>query len=267
MLKDGAACGRRRQSGHYPQMRQLPPVPGILPEGCGHVNQAMIPSNRTAFRIGDWRVAPALDEISRDGVTAKLEPRTMRVLVCLAEHAGEVVSVEQLLDAVWKDVVVTHDSLYQAVAGLRRALGDDPKNPIYIANVQRRGYRLIAPVAPAEHGQIAASPHRESAPHVDAESAQHPEVIATAPRSHDRLAAVQAPVEPGPRLGSPATNGVGRAACRMVSAGNRCDGGRRACAAGRHERVRLLAAWWREGRREPSGDSFAGGATAREPLW
>jgi TolB-like protein/DNA-binding winged helix-turn-helix (wHTH) protein/Tfp pilus assembly protein PilF len=168
----------------------------------------MIPSDRTAFRIGDWLVAPAFDEISRGGVTAKLEPRTMRVLVCLAEHAGEVVSVEQLLDAVWKDVVVTHHSLYQAVAGLRRALGDDPKNPIYIANVQRRGYRLIAPVTPAEHGQIAASPHRESAPHVDAGSAQHPEVIATAPRSHDRPAAVQAPVEPGPRLRSPAINGV-----------------------------------------------------------
>jgi tetratricopeptide (TPR) repeat protein len=45
------------------------------------------------FRIGQWRVDPALDEISRDGATVKLEPRTMRVLVCLAEHAGEVISV------------------------------------------------------------------------------------------------------------------------------------------------------------------------------
>src|ERR1700733_1366714 len=189
-------------------MQQLPPLPGIPPKGCGHVNQAIIPSDRTAFRIGDWLVAPAFDEISRVGVTAKLEPRTMRVLVCLAEHAGEVVSVEQLLDAVWKDVVVTHHSLYQAVAGLRRALGDDPKNPSYIANLQRRGYRLIAPVTPAAHGQIAAAPRRESAPHVDAGSAQHPEVIATAPRSHDRPAAVQAPVEAGPRLRSPVINGV-----------------------------------------------------------
>jgi DNA-binding winged helix-turn-helix (wHTH) protein len=125
------------------------------------VNQPMNPSDRAGFRIGDWRIEPALDEISRDGVTAKLEPRTMRVLVCLAEHAGEVVSVEQLLDAVWKGVVVTHDSVYQDVTGLRRALGDDPKNPIYIANVQRRGYRLIAPMAPADHLQIVAPPHRE----------------------------------------------------------------------------------------------------------
>jgi TolB-like protein/DNA-binding winged helix-turn-helix (wHTH) protein len=129
---------------------------------------------------GDFRVDPALDEISRDEATVKLEPRAMRVLVCLAEHAGQVVSVDQLMDVVWKDVVVTPDSVYQAVAGLRRALGDDPKNPIYIANVQRRGYRLIAAVVRAEHGQIAAPPpHRESAPHVNVESLHHPQVIAT----------------------------------------------------------------------------------------
>jgi TolB-like protein/DNA-binding winged helix-turn-helix (wHTH) protein/Flp pilus assembly protein TadD len=98
------------------------------------------------FRLGQWRVDPALDEISRDGQTVKLEPRTMRVLVCLAERPGEVVSVNQLLDVVWKDLVVTPYSVYQAVAALRRAFGDDSKNPTYIANVTRRGYRLVARV-------------------------------------------------------------------------------------------------------------------------
>jgi TolB-like protein/DNA-binding winged helix-turn-helix (wHTH) protein/Flp pilus assembly protein TadD len=98
------------------------------------------------FHLGQWRVDPALDEISRDGQTVKLEPRTMRVLVCLAERPGEVVSVNQLLDVVWKDLVVTPYSVYQAVAALRRAFGDDSRNPTYIANIARRGYRLIAPV-------------------------------------------------------------------------------------------------------------------------
>lgn len=100
----------------------------------------------TVLRIGEFRIESALDEVSRDGTVTKLEPRAMRVLVHLAEHAGQVVSVDQLLDAVWKDVVVTPDSVYQVVAGLRRSLGDDPKSPTYIANVLRRGYRLIAPV-------------------------------------------------------------------------------------------------------------------------
>src|SRR5450631_3726708 len=100
------------------------------------------------IRIGAWRVDPALDEISQDGTSVKLEPRTMRLLDYLAENAGQVLSVEQLLDQVWKDVVVTPNSVYHAVAELRRVLGDDPKEPSYIANVLRRGYRLVAPVAP-----------------------------------------------------------------------------------------------------------------------
>jgi TolB-like protein/DNA-binding winged helix-turn-helix (wHTH) protein/Flp pilus assembly protein TadD len=99
------------------------------------------------MRIGAWRVDPALDEISKDGETTKLEPRTMRLLVCLAEHAGQVVSVDQLLDQVWKGVIVTPNSVYHAVATLRRTLGDDTNEPTYIANVLRRGYRLVAPVS------------------------------------------------------------------------------------------------------------------------
>jgi TolB-like protein/Flp pilus assembly protein TadD len=105
-------------------------------------------SDNQRLRIGGWRVDPALDEISRDGTSVKLEPRTMRLLVCLAEHAGQVVSVERLLDEVWTGVVVTPNSVYQAVAELRRVLGDDPKEPSYIVNLLRRGYRLAASVAP-----------------------------------------------------------------------------------------------------------------------
>src|SRR5215831_12217415 len=102
----------------------------------------------SVIQIGAWRVDPALDEISKDGQTTKLEPKMMQLLLCLAAHAGQVVSVEQLLDEVWRDVVVTPDSVYHAVAALRRVLGDDTKQPAYIANVLRKGYRLIAPVSP-----------------------------------------------------------------------------------------------------------------------
>ncbi len=102
----------------------------------------------SSLRIGAWRVDPALDQISKDGNTVKLERRAMQLLLCLAEHAGQVVSVEELLDQVWAGVVVTPDSVYHAVAALRRMLGDDTKEPTYISNVPRRGYRLVAPVAP-----------------------------------------------------------------------------------------------------------------------
>jgi TolB-like protein/Tfp pilus assembly protein PilF len=108
----------------------------------------MASADHSLLRIADLRVSPALDEIYKDGRTIKLEPKAMQLLVCLAQHAGEVLSVDQLLDLVWKDVVVSQDSVYAAVAALRRTLGDDPKTPTYIANVVRRGYRLIAPVSP-----------------------------------------------------------------------------------------------------------------------
>lgn len=70
----------------------------------------------------------------------------MRLLVYLAEHAGEVVSIDELLNHVWSGVIVTPDSVYQAVASLRRLLGDDARQPTYIATVPRLGYRLIATV-------------------------------------------------------------------------------------------------------------------------
>lgn len=100
------------------------------------------------FRIGAWRVDVPLEQISTGGKTVKLERRSMQLLICLARHAGEVLSVDQLLDRVWSGVVVTPDSVYQSVASLRRTLGDDAKEPTYIANIPRLGYRLVAPVGP-----------------------------------------------------------------------------------------------------------------------
>src|SRR5271167_362378 len=102
--------------------------------------------NSPMLRVGDWRVNPASGEISRNGETVRLEGRTMRLLVCLAEHAGEVVSIDELLDHAWAGVIVSPDSVYQAVTSLRRVLGDDPKQPTYIATVPRLGYRLVAAV-------------------------------------------------------------------------------------------------------------------------
>jgi transcriptional activator of cad operon len=104
---------------------------------------------RTALRIGAWRVDPASGQISREGgEPVRVEARTMRLLLCLAERAGEVVSIDELLEQVWSGVIVTSDSVYQAVASLRRLLGDDPRQPGYVATVPRLGYRMVATVSP-----------------------------------------------------------------------------------------------------------------------
>lgn len=108
-----------------------------------------MPTITGPFRIGDWQVNPTAGQISqttRNGETVRLEARTMRLLVYLAERAGDVVSIDDMLKDVWSGVIVTSDSVYQAVASLRRELGDDPKQPRYIATVPRLGYKMIATV-------------------------------------------------------------------------------------------------------------------------
>lgn len=102
----------------------------------------------TVLRVGDWRVDPVSGEISRAGETTRLELRTLHLLLFLSENAGKVVSIESLLGHIWGEVTVTHDSVYQSVMSLRRLLGDDAKQPKYIATVPRRGYRMVAKVAP-----------------------------------------------------------------------------------------------------------------------
>jgi adenylate cyclase len=108
-------------------------------------------------QIGEWIVHPARDSISRGAETQKLEPRAMRLLLCLADSAGDVVSVDRLLAEVWTDVVVGSASVYQSVSQLRKILGDADPNPTYIATVPRKGYRLIASV------QRASAPHTPQA--------------------------------------------------------------------------------------------------------
>ncbi|KQW94001.1 transcriptional regulator [Massilia sp. Root418] len=100
------------------------------------------------LRVGAWCVDAALSEMTRDGETVRLEPRMLRLLLCLTARPGEIVSAEELLSQVWPGVVVTPDSVYQAIASLRRLLGDDPKQPRYVVTLPRQGYRMVAEVAP-----------------------------------------------------------------------------------------------------------------------
>src|ERR1700683_5357403 len=120
------------------------------------------------LQVGEWIVNPSLDSISKGTETQKLEPRTMRLLLCLADSAGEVVSVDRLLNEVWTGVIVGSASVYQAVSQLRKLLGDVDPEPTYIANVPRKGYRLVAAVkrldTPSETAVAPALPSADAIP-------------------------------------------------------------------------------------------------------
>jgi len=94
------------------------------------------------FTAGQWRIDPVAREAS-DGVrTRRLSPRAMQVLLHLADARGDVVRRSELLDAVWPGVHVGDESLTQAVAELRRALGRSPQGHRLIETVPKAGYRL-----------------------------------------------------------------------------------------------------------------------------
>jgi len=100
----------------------------------------------SSFRVGPWRVDPIKSVLERKDYRVRVEPKAMRVLVHLAERAGEDVSREEILQAVWEGSRAGTDVLTNAIWELRKAFGDDPLEPEFIQTVSGKGYRLVAPV-------------------------------------------------------------------------------------------------------------------------
>ncbi len=110
----------------------------------------MVPASAlpsTGFRLGEWLVDPSADRVQRNGETRSLQPKFMQLLTFLAEHRGEVVSRERILDQVWGRHYVADGTLRHAIAVLRQTLGDDVHEPRYIETISTKGYRLIARVS------------------------------------------------------------------------------------------------------------------------
>lgn len=80
--------------------------------------------------------------------SVRVEPKAMAVLLELAKHGGEVCSRDQIQQAVWPRGFTTDDVLTRCIGQLRRALGDNPKDPEHLETLPRRGYRLRATATP-----------------------------------------------------------------------------------------------------------------------
>jgi DNA-binding winged helix-turn-helix (wHTH) protein len=106
-----------------------------------------MPERRHDFRLGEWLVQPDQNRVSRGHDSAQLEPKMMDVLVFLASRAQQVVSKAEITDAVWVEKFISESAVTRAIAGLRRALGDDAQHPRYIETISKRGYRLMPEVA------------------------------------------------------------------------------------------------------------------------
>ncbi len=96
------------------------------------------------FRLGDWTFSPVDGSLERDGECKRLDPRLVSLLTLLMDREHELVDKQQILDVVWAETTVAKDAVTVAIYELRKALGDDARNPRYLETVPKRGYRLIA---------------------------------------------------------------------------------------------------------------------------
>jgi len=77
---------------------------------------------------------------------AELTPKAFDVLRYLVEHAGRLVTPDEMLEALWPDAYVNPEGLRKYIQEIRKVLGDRPDKPVFIRTLPKRGYQFIAPV-------------------------------------------------------------------------------------------------------------------------
>ncbi len=102
-----------------------------------------------SVKFGDYRFESATGRLWSGDREIRLTPKASEVLKQLVLHAGEPVSKADLFATVWSGTAVGDDALTSCIQELRRAFGDDPKQPRFIETRHRRGYRFVAALSTA----------------------------------------------------------------------------------------------------------------------
>src|SRR5277367_2207240 len=120
-----------------------------------------MPERIAPYKFGPYEVHMRTRELYNQGIKLKLRPQAFQVLQVLVEHAGDVVTREELRQTLWPagTFVDFEHGLNPSVKELRRALRDSANEPRYIETLPRRGYRFIAETSPRteEHPERIAS--------------------------------------------------------------------------------------------------------------
>ncbi len=169
------------------------------------------PASNRPIRFGVYEVDLRTGELRRQGLRIKLQEKPFQVLAILLEHAGDIVTREELREKLWpEDTFVDFDnSLNTAMSKLREALGESAGSPRYVETLPRRGYRFIGHIEPP--GEIA-SPAPPMTPATDSTASEGsngsaraamvaPEAIGAAPIPAAPVAVSDAAAPPG-RVGA-----------------------------------------------------------------
>lgn len=120
---------------------------------------------RSKYRFGDVEIDSSRSILIRNGVETRLRHKTFAVLAYLIEHRGKDLSKEEIIGAVWHDAAVVDDVLVQSIKDIRRALGEDTRQPRFIKTIPKYGYRFVASedevaVEPIQNGPAITHPKK-----------------------------------------------------------------------------------------------------------
>jgi DNA-binding winged helix-turn-helix (wHTH) protein len=142
-----------------------------------------MPAQR-CFAFGPFLLRPEQQSLLKMEAPVKIGGRALDILTALVEKPGELVDKRTLISRVWPNTCVEETNLKVNMAGLRRALEDDPGLPRFIATVVGRGYRFIAPV------RRTGSPAPASNRHPSGQAPSLVELIETIDAVRQRLAQI-----------------------------------------------------------------------------
>jgi DNA-binding winged helix-turn-helix (wHTH) protein len=115
-------------------------VPG---SATGEGPHCDILSTLPRYRFGPFILSPRQRILLRGGIELPLIPRYFDLLVFLVERRHEAVHRRDIFERVWTDAIVSDSALSQAIRTLRRTLGDNSREPMFIRTVSRHGYRFV----------------------------------------------------------------------------------------------------------------------------
>jgi TolB-like protein/DNA-binding winged helix-turn-helix (wHTH) protein/Tfp pilus assembly protein PilF len=118
------------------------------------------PAATRVLRFGAFEADLHARELRKQGMHVKLQEQPFQVLAFLLEHAGEIVTRDQLRQKLWpaNTFVDVDNSLNAIINRLREALGDSAESPRFVETLPRRGYRFVAPVTEVKGGEGGSAP-------------------------------------------------------------------------------------------------------------
>lgn len=98
---------------------------------------------KESFSIGRVKFDPECNSVTINEQEKRIKPQTMLLMCYLAKNSERVVSKDEIMASLWREVVVGDEAVARLIFNLRNVLGDDAKKPKFIETIPTKGYRLL----------------------------------------------------------------------------------------------------------------------------